>query len=307
MENNTPPSVDDSGLNRDTVLDSSKTSNVMTLEPYFPTLSDTDTRSRIRRTGKGNSGKIEITPGKFEPNNYAKFLILEMREGQQMRDLDMFSVNREIKMKCSIEPKISYMNDGSLLVEVASPDDSTKVQNISSLHGQEIDCLYNKRLNQVKGVIRSTELLGYSEEKIQMELKDQGVVDVKQMKKNIGGVLTPLPTYVLTFDLLKLPNMIMAAWLRLNVRPYIPSCRRCFYCQKFGHVIGTCRRKIKGENAVCENCGLEAHGECSNSPHCINCGEDHPASSKKCDKFTFEKEVQILRAKEHLSFKEARQ
>ena len=72
-------------------------------------------------------------------------------------------------------------------------------------------------------------------------------------------------------------------------------------------MIGTCRRKITGEKGICENCGLEVHGECTNPPHCVNCGESHPASSKRCDKFSFEKEVQALRAKEHLSFKEARQ
>ena len=140
-----------------------------------------------------------------------------------------------------------------------------------------------------------------------MEFKDQGVVEVKQMKKTVGGLLTPLPTYVLTFDLVKLPSVIRAAWLRLEVRPYIPTCRRCFHCQRFGHVINSCRKRMQGEKGVCAQCGQGEHGECTNSPHCINCGEDHPASSKKCSRFIFEQEVQTLRAKEHLSFKEARQ
>ena len=87
------------------------------------------------------------------------------------------------------------------------------------------------------------ELLRYSEEKIQKELEDQGVVEVKQMKKTVGGLLTPLPTYVITFDRLKLPSFIRAAWLRLEVRPYVPSCRRCFFCQRYGHVANNCRRK----------------------------------------------------------------
>ena len=64
---------------------------------------------------------------------------------------------------------------------------------------------------------------------------------------------------------------------------------------------------MKGEKGVCSQCGKEEHGECNNPPHCANCGETHPAASKKCHKFLFEKEVQALRAREHLSFKEARQ
>ena len=303
-------SVDDlSTSSKDLALDSPSGSNVVTLKPYSSTSSGSNNlrSSRFRRTGKVSYGKIEITPGNFETNNYSKFLIIKMKSGQQMRDFDMFSLNREIKSNCRSEAKISFLNDGCLLVEVASPEDSTKVLSITNLCGNEVECMRHKRLNQTKGVIRSVELLRYSEEKIQTELEDQGVIEVKQMKKNVNGIVTPLPTYVLTFDCLRLPDIINAAWLRLDVRPYIPSCKRCFYCQRFGHVINTCRRKIKGEKGVCENCGLEAHGECTSPSHCVNCGENHPASSKKCDKFTFEKEVQALRSKEHISFKEARQ
>ena len=72
-------------------------------------------------------------------------------------------------------------------------------------------------------------------------------------------------------------------------------------------MVGYCRRKIKGEKGVCVKCGQDEHGECDNPPHCVNCGEDHPASSKKCSRYLFENEVQALRAREHLSFQEARQ
>ena len=298
--------VDDSGskLDNGTDLSTNKSSSVLTFEPYSYSSSRFNRRPRFK--GK-EDGLVEYSPGTFESVSYAKFLILKMKNGQKMREFDMFSLNREIVGVCEREPKISFLNDGSLLIEVASPEESRRIQSLVSLAGSDVDSMPHKRLNQVRGVIRSVELLRYSEEKIQKELEDQGVIEVKQMKKTVGGLLTPLPTYVLTFQRLKLPNTIRAAWLRLEVRPYIPSCRRCFFCQKYGHVINNCRKKMKGEKSICENCGQEEHGECHNNPNCINCGEGHPASSKKCERFKFEQEVQALRAREHLNFKEARQ
>ena len=311
METALGPYVDDhSTSSRNLAQTTSRSSNVVTLEPYSSPSSDSNNsrRPRFRRSINNLDNKNhEITPGNFEHSNYSKFLILKTKNGRQMRDCDMFAVHREIVANCQQEPKITFLNDGGLLVEVSSFDDSAKILSIPSLSGNDVDCMPHKKLNQVRGVIRSFELLRYSEEKFQNEFADQGVVEVKQMKKSVGGVLTPLPTYVLTFDRLKLPTIIRAAWLRLEVRQYIPSVRRCFYCQRFGHVISSCRKRMKGEKGICTKCGKEEHGECVNPPHCVNCGEAHPAASKKCNKFLFEKEVQALRAREHLNFKEARQ
>ena len=203
----------------DQATKSSKTSNIVTLEAYSPSPSGSSNLRRQRYR------KAEIFPGNYESNCYSKFLVLNLTDGQRMRDLDMFSLNREILSNCQKEPKISFLNDGNLLVEVSSPEDSSKIMAIPSLSGNNVECAPHKTLNQVRGVIRSVELLRYSEEKLQKEFEDQGVVNVKQMKKTVGGLLTPLPTYVLTFDRVKLPNVIHAAWLRLAVKPYIPSCR----------------------------------------------------------------------------------
>ena len=311
METLPGPSVDDpAASSKNTALDTSKSSTVLTMEPYSYSspASNNSRRFRFRRLGNNfDAGHLETTPGNYEPNNYSRFLVLKMKNGQRMRDFDMFALNREIVACCQNEPKISYLNDGSLLVEVSSIEDSSKLLSIPSLSGSNVESVPHRSLNQSRGVIRSVELLRYSEEKLQEEFEDQGVVNVKQMKKTVSGLLTPLPTYVLTFNSVKLPRFIRAAWLRLEVRPYIPSCRRCFYCQRYGHVINSCRKKIKGEKGVCAQCGQDEHGECNNPPHCINCGESHPASSKKCTRFIFEQEVQALRAKEHLSFQEARQ
>merc|ERR1712148_14142 len=58
----------------------------------------------------------------------------------------------------------------------------------------------------------------------------------------------------------------------------------------------------------CVYCGQEAIHEpkCLNPPHCSNCYEAHPASSKSCKVYEFEKEISKLKTEERISFKEAR-
>ena len=192
----------------------------------------------------------------------------------------MFAIEREIVDAFGREPNMTFQSDGSfLLIEVATPEESVKLQALAMLNGTPAKCSLHRSLNQCKGVIRSTHLLKYSEERLLKEFESQKVVEVKQMNKYINGVLTPLPTYVLTFNLVRLPQKLKAAWLRLQIRPYVPA-PRCFYCQKFGHVSNSCREKLKGEKNVFNNCGQEEHGDCRRPSFCVNCEESHPASSK---------------------------
>ena len=131
-------------------------------------------------------------------------------------------------------------------------------------------------------------------------------MDVKRIKKNVNDELISTPLLILTFDLLRLPPTVSAAWMRLYIRPYIPSPRRCFHCQKISHLTTTCRNKAKGEPEICVNCGMPRHGECERAPCCANCGENHPSSSRNCTHYAREKEILTLKITERISFREAK-
>ena len=178
---------------------------------------------------------------------------------------------------------------------------------MNSIKGVQAKCLPHRTLNQVKGVIHSKELLRYSEERLQEGFAKEKVIKVQRMTKKIDGIIVPLPALILTFNLIKLPPFIKAAWLRLQVRPYIPAPRHCYHCQRFGHVLASCRSRLKGWTGVCSNCGQTAHGECDRPPYCINCGESHSSSSKNCERYIVEREIQSVRTKERIGFSEARE
>ena len=292
---------------------SSVSGGVITLEPYLPFSGTSGVPSRqsmYKRNGNFNKNdlrKIEVLPGVFECNSYEKYLTIELDSDRKIDELDIFDVHKEIVKRCGREPKIAPQNDGSLLIEASSPEESRKLLTLKSVSGLKAKCFPHPLFNQVRGVIQSRDLLKYSEERIQEKLENQKVVKVQRMHKKVNGNLVPLPTLILTFDMVKLPSTVKAAWLHFHVKPYVPTPKRCFHCQRFGHVLAKCRSKLKDLRGTCFNCGQTAHGECNKTPFCVNCGEGHPSSSRKCDSFILEQEIQAVRAKEHISFLEAKQ
>ena len=305
-------SVDGPGMAVDSPIDSSSKGSIVTMSPYIPkSLTKLgaglgkNVNSNKNLKGKQKPGR-QILPGVFEPSSYSKFLTFSL-EKAKLEETDIFELHREIVNCIGREPKITRQGEETLLIEVSSPEESVKLQKMKMAKGSEVKCTPHRSPNQCKCVIYSKDFINYSEERLQKEFESQNVIEVKRMMKKVSGNLCPLPLLILTFDMLKLPDTVSAAWLRLQVRPYVPSPRRCFYCQMFGHVFTSCRRKLKNEAQICVNCGEEDHGECSRPPHCFNCKGDHAANAKICDRYQFEKEVLVVKTKERITFKEAKQ
>ena len=209
MEIHSSPSVDDHTLPlKDLPTESPKSPGVVTLQPFIP---DPLPQRKIKNPRmKAQENDLEIMPGIYEPASFNKFLTLRFDDDKRAQDLDMFTIEKQIVDACGREPNITFQSDGSLLIEVTSPEESLKLQGLGIVDGILAKCTPHKSLNHCKGVIRSTHLLKYSEERLLEEFETQKVVEVKQMKKFINGVLTPLPTYILTFNLIRLLQKIKA-------------------------------------------------------------------------------------------------
>ena len=272
-----------------------KNSSISTLEPYTPFNVKAGKRSKFM---KGNA----ISLVNFTNDNYDKYLTLEIKGD----DVDIFAIHKDIIKLCGKPPKISPQSSNKIIICSESKEVSEKLKNLSSMGGASVECKSNYALNHSKGFIYAPQLMPYTAKKLEEELKDEGIVKVERMMKKIDGVLTPQPGLVLTFASTKLPNAISAAWYKFKVKQYIPRPRRCFYCQEFGHVLSSCRRKEMGNDPICVNCGSVAHGHCQRDPSCIHCGGNHPSSSLKCDVFLMEQEIQAVRITERISFSEAR-
>ena len=128
--------------------------------------------------------------------------------------------------------------------------------------------------------------------------------DVISVRKLFNDPLKQhIPLYVLTF-LGKCPTNLKAGYSSFSVEKYYPSPLRCGKCCRWGHNAGNCRG-----NLTCSYCGKPGHkqSECKQSaPSCINCKQNHEASSHECSVFIREKKVCGLAVDLGIGFGEAR-
>ena len=264
---------------------------IKTLHPYTGG-ARASKRSRVDTPGRGGSTARVPT-------------YLDLKFDKKIDSLSCFAINREIDQICGGKPKkISQIRDDTLLIEVCHPEMAKKLLNdIKKIAGADMSISANKHLNCVKGVVYSKHLMHFSEEELCTELGDQGVTEVKRIPKKVGGEWEKTPMLILTLDLEKLPEKIMAAWHVLEVKQYVPSPRRCFQCQKFGHLGKWCRSRI----AICVQCGEEKLAEHScTQTKCANCKSNHPASDKDCEFYTMEKETLSIQTIRKISYAQAK-
>ena len=87
-----------------------------------------------------------------------------------------------------------------------------------------------------------------------MELREQGVSDIRRLTIKKDGKSIQTGTYFLTFDRPTPPEKLAVGYLKVDVSLYIPNPLRCFNCQKFGHGKDNCRG-----SQCCVRCGQNGH------------------------------------------------
>ena len=230
---------------------------------------------------------------------------LDLKFNKKFNSLSCFAIYREIEQICGGKPKkISQIREDTLLIEVCRPEQARKLLNdIKKIDGADMLISANPHLNHVKGVVYSKHLMHFSNDVLCEELGDQGVIEVQRIKKKVGSNLEDTPMLILTMDLEKLPEKIFAAWHVLEVKPHVPSPRRCFQCQKYGHLGKWCRSKT----AICVQCGESKLAEHScTKTECANCKQRHPASDKNCKFYEMERETLSIKTTRKISYGEAK-
>jgi len=106
--------------------------------------------------------QVEIFPGQFQSASYDKYLVIKSLGGESIMDLHIFHVHRSIVQACGREPKVTTQRDGSLLVEVASPEEAERLIALSAVPGAEVSCTPHATMNQCKGAVFCRDILRYS-------------------------------------------------------------------------------------------------------------------------------------------------
>ena len=85
-----------------------------------------------------------------------------------------------------------------------------------------------------------------------------------------------------------IPHRVQIGFLgRFETKAWTPEPSQCYKCQKFGHIAKACtalhpRCRLCGETHLSDVCQKRKDQNLEVKVKCINCGEEHPASSKRC-------------------------
>ncbi|GBL73035.1 hypothetical protein AVEN_128198-1 [Araneus ventricosus] len=233
---------------------------------------------------------------------FERFFVARKKDGS-FNAVSAILIHKTILANVGDVKSVKKCKNGNLLIEVWSQQQAASIMKLERIGNYEITVAAHTSLNQSRGVISESQLENDIESDILEDLKDQNVIAVRRITVKRDGQLLPTKNLILTFSLPSIPKSVRIAYLNCSVRPYIPNPLRCFKCQRFGHTVQACR----GIQS-CARCSLPGHDSqtCSTTPCCINCKSDHPAYSKTCPLWKIEKEIQTVKIKQNLSFKEAR-
>ena len=219
---------------------------------------------------------------------WPRFLVI----GSSLKNLSPFAIQKGLEGLAGEPKRVKKLRSGSLLIECATERHSKNLLKSKLLCNISINVTPHTTLNSSKGVVRSNDLEGVSEEEICENLSSEGVLSVKRIKVRRNNELVTTYTLILTFNTPTLPDSVKAGYLRIPVVPCIPNPLRCLKCQKFGHGQNTCRGRL-----TCARCGQFDHESktCQNEIACTNCDGKHFAYSRECSRWKMEKTVQQVK------------
>lgn len=248
--------------------------------------------------------RILNTQELFRDDKFPTYYVITF-PGTEIANLDVISVDTEIKRILGKPRKISKMNKNSLLIQTISEKQGETLMKTSNIAGNPVVSETHRSLNIVKGTVVSETFSQCKIEDLKDRLKEQGVSDIYRVKRREGQELIDTHRYILTFNRTQLPQLVkLTDWHHELVQAYIPPPARCTKCQIFGHFKKWCNR----DHDVCVRCGQEGHhgADClSEYARCVNCNGEHPANSKDCEIYHFRCEVMATMVKQHITHAEA--
>lgn len=245
----------------------------------------------------------QITPNvntNRETGASPRFLVVKRSEGDFSK-VNPFTIERNLYSLIGSTKTVNKIKDG-LLIETVSAAQSRRLLEVKMLGDFPVTVVPHSNLNTSKGVIYCPDLLNCSLEEILDGLKEQGVIAVRRIKIKRDGILIDSPNHIITFNSPVIPKRVKAAFYSLQVRLYIPPPMRCFKCQRFGHTSLRCNQE-----QVCV-CGKPLHmgSTCEEPLICVNCKGPHSARSRNCPIYKQEMAIQEIKAKENISYSEAK-
>jgi hypothetical protein len=239
-----------------------------------------------------------------------KFLIMHRTdENKTMRDISPILLETAIKNSTQ-NGKVDcrVLKSGDILIKTENVKQAQQLIKITSIMDSTIEVYEHKTMNSCKGVIRAYELQNENKETLLDYLKPQNVTDLHFHQRTINNKTINTGLVFVTFGTNVLPEELTVGYLRLRVRPYIPTPMRCYACHKYGHLSKHCQIK---DAPTCYNCIESKHihnttERCANTPRCVNCNEEgHNSYNRNCTEYKRQVDILTIKVTQNVSMAEA--
>lgn len=179
-----------------------------------------------------------------------------------------------------------------------------EMKNLSD--GTPVEVVEHPGFNQTRCVVTCRDVVDEDVNVIMEEMQDQGVKDVRRIRRRVGGKQVNTPTLIVTTRGTVRPDFLDFGFIRCRTRPYYPSPMQCFACWAFGHTRQRCT-----STPVCGRCAqshaMEPENQCLAEKHCTKCeSNEHGIGERSCPEYIKEGDIQRIRVDSNLSYAAAR-
>ncbi|XP_012936817.1 uncharacterized protein LOC106011479 [Aplysia californica] len=173
-------------------------------------------------TGKRTFTDASFLPSPGELLRQPYLTICSTDAQKKITDLNLFKTGEALRQVLGYIPtNVQKLSSGALLVKCASEKELAKMEKITTFGGVPCVSERHQKFNRSKGVVRSHELKGCSNEEIVANC--EGVVEARRITLRRGETTLETNTIILTFDSCRPPATVRASYLVLEVRPYVPN------------------------------------------------------------------------------------
>ena len=95
------------------------------------------------------------------------------------------------------------------------------------------------------------------------------MIEICKLSRKEGEKYIPRGSAIVTFDLIRRPEILKLGWERVRFDEHVSNPTRCANCQRLGHTRKRCRNI-----QLCNFCGfIPPHGLCTRK-FCLNCNKE---------------------------------
>ena len=240
-----------------------------------PSQEPSSRNSSHKRSRRKFQRVMDPPPGVPDVDSFPRYFYLKSTSSSRhLSNQSMIDICRFLKTTLGSSPselQLEPSGVGSVSLRASTRLQSDTLLRMTAVGDIPVVSIADPLRNSSKGTIYAPRLCVDSPEKILAYLQENNYpvshvyrFPPKADPRATDSAPSVNPRLLLTFTTPYVSPSVAVGWEQYSVREFVPSPRRCFKCQQFGHPRKYCRRSSE----ICVRCGDPLHDPCNNPVSC---------------------------------------